>query len=213
MSFTITVSKRGRWVWRQGGNSGSQPRGGASFDPAGGGPKNFVRGGDRGGNTDKKFLKFQRRVKILHFSGKYSNFWSPLAARGGTVLHKGVHQGGEMFLDLQGGHSPLSPPPLRPHMTVSIHGCYPLLREQQLTLNQEDACHVALGVFRGFRGLSRLFKVSGQQRHQVAEEACSEDAGNLGRGRRSTGLTRTNSIGSGRKVGWGFWSLGPLSLH
>ena len=36
-------------------NRGSQPGGGASFDPAGG-DQNFLSGGDKGGNTGKKFL-------------------------------------------------------------------------------------------------------------------------------------------------------------
>ena len=45
--------------------------GGAAFDPAGGGPKVFVRAGIEGENTNKILRKFQKRVKILNFTGKY----------------------------------------------------------------------------------------------------------------------------------------------
>ncbi len=37
----------------RGGNGGSQPGGGANFDPAGGGQKFFVRGGIEGGIRTK----------------------------------------------------------------------------------------------------------------------------------------------------------------
>ncbi len=38
--------------------------------------------------------------------------------------------------------------------------------ERQLMSNWEDACHMPLGVILDFWGLSRLFEVSGRQRHQ-----------------------------------------------
>ncbi len=54
----------------RGGNSGSQP-GESHFWPGRGGTKIFHKGGDRGGNKDKIFLKFQKTAKILSFAGKY----------------------------------------------------------------------------------------------------------------------------------------------
>ena len=55
-----------------------------------------------------------------------------------------------------------------------------------------------------------FFEVS-DRRHQKAEETPSASPGILGQGRRSTGLTRTNSTGSVCKVGWVFlYILAPV---
>ncbi len=56
------------------------------------GAKKIHQGDRGGGDTDIILLKFQRKVKILNFVGKYGNFRSLSAARGGIVLQKGVHQ-------------------------------------------------------------------------------------------------------------------------
>ncbi len=50
-----------------------------------GGDQKFSSGGERGGNNENFFLKFQKTAKILSLACKSQNFCPPLAARGGST--------------------------------------------------------------------------------------------------------------------------------
>ncbi len=98
---------RGRGVWRHGGgDSGSQPGGEHHLTRQGGGPKIFVRGGIEGGTQTKNFSNFREGSKFCILQVHIKILGRLRRPGGETVLHKGVHQGGKWFLDLQGGSFP-----------------------------------------------------------------------------------------------------------
>ena len=65
--------------------------------------------GGRGGNKDNTgiFLSFRKQQK--KFCRQILKFLADSAARGGTVLHKEVHQGGVVFGPSGGSFPPPSP--------------------------------------------------------------------------------------------------------